>query len=46
MLETEGDETIIKDLSYILTQLNETDRQALIDAIGKLLEEAGKGNAQ
>lgn len=46
MLETEGDETIVKDLSYILTQLNETDRQALIDAVGKLLVEAGKGNAQ
>ena len=46
MLETEGDETIVKDLSYILTQLNETDRQALIDAVGKLLAEAGKGNAQ
>ena len=46
MLETEGDETIVKDLSYILTQLNEADRNALIDAIGKLLEEAQKGNAQ
>lgn len=46
MLENEGDNTIVKDLSYILTQLNETDRQALIDAVGKLLTEAQKGNAQ
>ncbi len=45
MLDTEGDETIIKDLSYILTQLNETDRNALIEEIGKLLDGA-KGNAQ
>lgn len=43
MLTDEGDETIIKDLNYILTQLNETDRQALIDEIGKLLTEAQKG---
>ncbi len=46
MLETEGDTTIVKDLSYILTQLNETDRNALITAIGQLLEEAQKGVAQ
>ena len=46
MLESEGDETILQDLSYLLSQLNETDRQALIDAIGKLIEEAAKGNAQ
>jgi hypothetical protein len=46
MLENEGDNTIVKDLSYILTQLNDTDRQALIDAVGKLLAEAQKGNAQ
>ncbi len=46
MLESEGDTTIVKDLSYILTQLNETDRNALITAIGQLLEEAQKGVAQ
>ncbi len=46
MLTTEGDQTIVKDLSYILTQLEEKDRQVLIDAVGKLLEEAQKGNAQ
>ena len=46
MLEDEGDTVIIEDLSYLLTQLNETDRQALIDAIGKLLEEAVKGKVQ
>jgi membrane protease subunit HflC len=43
MLTDEGDNTIVKDLNYILTQLNETDRQALIDAIGALLTEAQKG---
>ncbi len=46
MLETEDDEIIIQNLSDILAQMNETDRQTLIDAIGKLLEEAAKGNAQ
>lgn len=46
MLETEDDEIIIQNLSDILSQMNETDRQALIDAIGKLIEEAAKGNAQ
>ena len=46
MLTDEGDNTIVKDLNYILTQLNETDRQALIDAIGKLLTEAQKGIVQ
>ena len=46
MLTTEGDQTIVNDLSYILTQLEEKDRQALILEIGKLLEEAQKGNVQ
>jgi len=46
MLTTEGDETIVQDLSYILSQLNETDRNALITAIGALLEEAQKGIVQ
>ena len=46
MLTDEGDGTIVEDLSYILSQLNEADRQTLINEIGKLLEEAAKGNAQ
>lgn len=46
MLTDEGDETIINDFSSILTQLNEADRQALIDAVGKLIEEAAKGIVQ
>lgn len=46
MLTTEGDKTIVQDLSYILSQLNETDRNALIAEIGALLEAASKGNAQ
>lgn len=46
MLTDEGDETIVNDLSYILTQLDEEDRNALITEIGKLLEEAAKGIAR
>lgn len=44
-LTDEGDETVIKDLSYILTQLPEADRKALIDAIYALINSAGKGGA-
>lgn len=39
-LTNENDETIVKDLSYILTQLPEADREALISAISELIEEA------
>ncbi len=41
-MEAEGDETVVKDLSYILTQLEEPDRQALIDAIMELIRQAGQ----
>jgi len=34
------DEVIISDLNYIMTQLNDTDREALTSAIHTLLEEA------
>lgn len=44
-LTSEGDETIVKDLSYILTQLPENDRAALIDAIYALIDTASKGGA-
>ncbi|MBR2370642.1 MAG: protease modulator HflC [Clostridia bacterium] len=44
-LTNEGDETIIKDLGYILTQLPETDRKALIDAVYALIDSASKGGA-
>ena len=37
-ITTEGDETIVKDLAYILTQLPEEDRTALITAISELIE--------
>ena len=37
----ENDEMILNDLSYILTQLPEADRQALIDAIYQLIDAAG-----
>ena len=46
MLDDEGDQTIIKDLSYILTKLSEEDRNQLISAIEVLIKEAAKGNAQ
>lgn len=36
----EGNNTVLSDLNYILNQLNETDRQALIDAIYQLINEA------
>ena len=45
MLTDESDETVVKDLSYILSQLPEADRQALIDEITKLITAAGGGNA-
>ncbi len=41
--ETASDQVIIKDLSYILTQLNENDRTALIDAIYDLIESRSAG---
>ena len=42
MLTEESDETVIRDLNYILTQLPEADRTALIDAIYALMAEAEK----
>lgn len=33
-----GNKTVVKDLEYILTQLNETDRNALISAIYNLIQ--------
>ncbi len=41
ILTDESDETVVKDLNYILTQLPEDDRNALIDAIYELIEQAG-----
>ncbi len=38
-----GDETILHDLSHILTQLPQADRQALIDAIYQLMTAATNG---
>ncbi len=43
-LTDEGDATVVNDLSYILTKLNDTDRQALIDAVSALIAAAaGEG---
>lgn len=44
-LDGEDDQTVVRDLEYILTQLNETDRNALIKAVGELIEEAKKQNS-
>ena len=40
MLTDESNETVVNDLSYILTQLPEEDKQALIEAVSQLIEEA------
>jgi membrane protease subunit HflC len=42
-LTTEGDTTIVKDLTYILTKLPAADREALISAISALIEQASAG---
>mgnify|MGYP001029340582 FL=1 len=39
-LDIEGDQTVVKDLSYILSKLNETDRQNLITAVETLIRDA------
>ncbi|MBQ9080335.1 MAG: protease modulator HflC [Clostridia bacterium] len=44
-LTDESDETIVKDLSHILSQLPEADRKALTDAIYELIAAAGTGDA-
>lgn len=44
-LTDESDETIIRDLNYILNQLSETDRAALISAVSDLITSADGGNA-
>jgi hypothetical protein len=41
-MTVEGNATVINDLSYILGQLNSKDRQALIDAVSALIDEASK----
>lgn len=39
----DGNETVIKDLSYILTKLPEKDRTVLIAAVSELIANAGAG---
>ena len=41
-MSVEGDATVIEDLSYILSCLPEKDRQALVDAIYQLIDQASK----
>ncbi|MBR4767447.1 MAG: protease modulator HflC, partial [Lachnospiraceae bacterium] len=43
-LTDESDETVVKDLNYILNQMDETDRKALVDAVYQLIREAGETN--
>ena len=43
-MDVEGDKTVIRDLTYILTQLDETDREALVTAVGALIEDAASKN--
>jgi len=43
-MEIEGDQTVIKDLTYILTKLPEAERTALIDGIAALIEQAATDN--
>lgn len=45
LLTDESNETVVNDLSYILTQLPDADRQALIDAVALLIEEASPNAA-
>ena len=39
-MDIEGDKTVVRDLTYILTQLDEADRNALVTAVGALIEDA------
>ncbi|MBE6603995.1 MAG: protease modulator HflC [Ruminococcaceae bacterium] len=43
-MEIEGDQTVIKDLTYILTKLPEAEREALINGIAALIEQAAADN--
>ena len=42
-MSVEGNSTVVNDLSYILTQLPEADRTALINAVSQLIAEASAG---
>lgn len=37
-MEAEGNSTVINDLTYILSQLPEQERKALVDAIGQMIQ--------
>ncbi|MBQ9801923.1 MAG: protease modulator HflC [Clostridia bacterium] len=43
-MEIEGDKTVIQDLTYILQQLDEADRNALINAVAEAIEAAANEN--
>lgn len=44
-MDAEGNATVINDLSYILSQLPESDRQALLNAISNLIANAARNNS-
>lgn len=43
-MTVEGNATVVNDLSYILGQLEEKDRQALVDAVTKLIRQSASSN--
>lgn len=43
-MTSENEESVIYDLSYILTQLPEDDKAALVEALGELVTEAAKAD--
>lgn len=43
-MDVEGNETVISDLTYILGQLPQADRTALIDAISRMIAQAAANN--
>ena len=38
-----SDETVIRDLGYILTKLPEQERQDLVDAVSRLIQQKSEG---
>ena len=41
-MTVEGNATVVNDLSYILGQLSDKDRKALVDAVSELIQKAEK----
>ena len=43
-MTVEGNDMVVSDLTYILSQLPEKDRKALIDGVSKLIAQSAKSN--